>query len=408
MALTDYIIMPSADYTAACDKVRERTGKTDPIKSGDLAAEIEGIPQGGGAENDLDLLAQQKLETVNLPNATEIPEGFFEGINGIVTINAPNVKTVKGYGICCTSDLRTEPHDLRVVNIPECIEIHSYAFKNNWYLHTINLSPDYSYGYFLEGTFSGCWNLSQESIDHVINGNANIKRVDNNAFGSCKKITTVNLPNVTSLGQSAFGGCEKLQTFSAPLVTSMGSSCFTGCASLESISLPNFATTLPNYTFSGCTNLKAVDLPRVLPVGAEAFKDCVSLKMVVLPEGNNVGIRAFSGCTNLVLVDLGNSSVPSSPKVNSEGFTYCAALKAVVIRPTNGTYSLGSTNAFTGTPIADGTGYVYFPRKYVDYYKTATNWSTYEAQIRAIEDYTVDGTVTGELDLAKMGIEVTE
>lgn len=51
MALTDYVIMPGADYQAACDKLREKSGKTDPIRSGDLASEIEavaGIQTGGG------------------------------------------------------------------------------------------------------------------------------------------------------------------------------------------------------------------------------------------------------------------------------------------------------------------------------------------------------------------------
>lgn len=43
MALTDYIIMPGADYQAACDKLREKSGKTDPIRSGDLAIEIEAV-----------------------------------------------------------------------------------------------------------------------------------------------------------------------------------------------------------------------------------------------------------------------------------------------------------------------------------------------------------------------------
>lgn len=43
MALTDYIIMPGADYQAACDKLREKSGKTDPICSGDLVSEIEAI-----------------------------------------------------------------------------------------------------------------------------------------------------------------------------------------------------------------------------------------------------------------------------------------------------------------------------------------------------------------------------
>ena len=43
--------------------------------------------------------------------------------------------------------------------------------------------------------------------------------------------------------------------------------------------------------------------------------------------------------------------------------------------------TLNSTNAFTGTP------YIYVPSALVNSYKTATNWSSYAAQIRAIEDY---------------------
>lgn len=44
--LTDYIIMPGDHYQAACDKIRERTGKTDMIRSGDMATEIDNIPRG--------------------------------------------------------------------------------------------------------------------------------------------------------------------------------------------------------------------------------------------------------------------------------------------------------------------------------------------------------------------------
>ena len=52
--------------------------------------------------------------------------------------------------------------------------------------------------------------------------------------------------------------------------------------------------------------------------------------------------------------------------------------------------------------IANGKGYIYVPRAMVDTLKSATNWSTYATQIRALEDYTVDGTITGELDESKI------
>lgn len=52
MTLTDYVIMPSADYKAACDAIREKTGKTENIKSGELAPEISSI-SGGGSSDDV-------------------------------------------------------------------------------------------------------------------------------------------------------------------------------------------------------------------------------------------------------------------------------------------------------------------------------------------------------------------
>jgi hypothetical protein len=64
--------------------------------------------------------------------------------------------------------------------------------------------------------------------------------------------------------------------------------------------------------------------------------------------------------------------------------------------------SLSSTNAFAGTPIESGTGYIYVPAALIDSYKTETNWSAFAAQYRALEDYTVDGTVTGEMDESKI------
>ena len=47
-------------------------------------------------------------------------------------------------------------------------------------------------------------------------------------------------------------------------------------------------------------------------------------------------------------------------------------------------------------------GYIYVPKALIEDYKVATNWATYADQFRAIEDYTVDGTIYGELDESKI------
>ena len=65
----------------------------------------------------------------------------------------------------------------------------------------------------------------------------------------------------------------------------------------------------------------------------------------------------------------------------------CRVLETVILRKSDGICTLQVTNALSGTPIANGTGYVYVPSALVEEYKSATNWSTYAEQIRAIEDY---------------------
>ena len=65
--------------------------------------------------------------------------------------------------------------------------------------------------------------------------------------------------------------------------------------------------------------------------------------------------------------------------------------------------TLKDITAFSDTPQVNGTGYIYVPRALVDSYKAETNWSTMLNQFRALEDYTVDGTIHGDLDWNKIG-----
>ena len=74
----------------------------------------------------------------------------------------------------------------------------------------------------------------------------------------------------------------------------------------------------------------------------------------------------------------------------------------MILRNTEKACGLSNTSALSGTPIESGSGYIYVPAALVDSYKTASNWSTYANQFRALEDYTVDGTTTGALDDSKV------
>ena len=109
-----------------------------------------------------------------------------------------------------------------------------------------------------------------------------------------------------------------------------------------------------------------------------------------------IGDYAFNSCSKLTTADF-----PAVTSIGGYAFKGCSKLMALILRSET-MARLISTTAFTNTPIASGTGYIYVPSSLIDSYKTASNWSTYAAQFRALEDYTVDGTTIGALDESKI------
>ena len=200
-----------------------------------------------------------------------------------------------------------------------------------------------------------------------------VTSVGNYAFYKCDKLEVVELPNVVSLGQIVFYSCAALKVVSLPKLASIAynttnNGAFKGCKSLETISLPGIVKLDDAATFYGCSALKDVDLPNFETGGREhQYVGCTSLRILRLPKfRGTIGQLWFQNCSALIALVLGSEAI-------------C---------------SLGTTNAFTNSPIASGTGYIYVPRALVDTYKAATNWSTYASQFRVLEDYTVDGTTT--------------
>ena len=95
---------------------------------------------------------------------------------------------------------------------------------------------------------------------------------------------------------------------------------------------------------------------------------------------SKIGANAFCGCTALTVVD-----VPEVTTIDANAFGECTALEALILR-SNTVVTMVNSNALGSSGIAKGTGFVYVPSALVDRYKSATNWSVYSAQIRAIED----------------------
>lgn len=161
-----------------------------------------------------------------------------------------------------------------------------------------------------------------------------------------------------------------------------------------------FSGTVPASSFEGDDTIDRLQSAIFVTIGARAFADCDNLISVDLPSAKHIGGGAFDGCGSLEVVNL-----PMLESIGGISFSSCKSLTRFILRnkeivPTK----IGSTTyaLFDFTPISAGTGYIYVPRALIDQYKTTDGWSDYASQFRALEDYTVDGTATGELDESKI------
>jgi hypothetical protein len=144
----------------------------------------------------------------------------------------------------------------------------------------------------------------------------------------------------------------------------------------------NRVTSIAAYAFSECTNLTSVDLPNVTLIKDYAFNKCSNLANVSIPSLVTMNQRAFYFCTKIAKLDL-----PNLTSMAQYALAQCQYLVTLILRSET-VCTLANTNALTNTPIAKATtGYIYVPSALVESYKSATNWSTYASQIRAIEDY---------------------
>lgn len=145
------------------------------------------------------------------------------------------------------------------------------------------------------------------------------------------------------------------------------------------------ATALRDYALYGSSKYTRVELPLATSIGARAFQSCTGLVEVSVPQVTTLGNASFYGCSSLAKLDL-----PKVTSIDSSCFFRTTALVTLIIRTSKvaslGSAAFGSTNS-TGGAIYKGTGYIYVPSSLVDSYKSATNWSAYADQIRAIEDY---------------------
>lgn len=150
----------------------------------------------------------------------------------------------------------------------------------------------------------------------------------------------------------------------------------------------------------------SINLPNLQVVGTHAFDNACFIE-AIFPNLGIINPQAFKDCQNLTVFDAGMNGV----MLQAEEFANCFNLKTVVWRNTP---MMIMSNPFEGCSHLTGEidpifnpeglqdGYIYVPAASVETLKSNAALASVASQIRALEDYTVDGTTTGALDPAKV------
>jgi hypothetical protein len=181
---------------------------------------------------------------------------------------------------------------------------------------------------------------------------------------------------VTSIGTYAFVGCG-LTAVSFPSVVGNICQAFSvstgGNGYLKSISYPNADGIVEQLAFCN-TALEHIHLPKIRALEYWSMNEVYAV-FVDFPALESFAAAGSFGASKLTTLVLRSESIV-------------------------GMYGPGSISI---PKISGGEGWVYVPRALVDGYAKATNWVTVaNGRFRALEDYTVDGTISGELDWSKI------
>jgi hypothetical protein len=230
-----------------------------------------------------------------------------------------------------------------------------------------------------KSAFRDCSALKSASFPHA-------KSIGDFGFASCQAMTNVNFPEVVNIAASAFQTAQNVKEINFPKAETVGANAFSGCYAIKSIDLPN-VNSLGSRAFQTCRNCASYNLPNVTKIDTYTFYENQRLVVLDLPKVTSIGAAALGNCYRMTALIL------RSP-------TLCALANSNAF---NSAYKLVGEFHGTWNPNTEHDGYVYVPSALVTQYPTATNWSAINLQYRALEDYTVDGTITGALDENKIG-----
>lgn len=139
----------------------------------------------------------------------------------------------------------------------------------------------------------------------------------------------------------------------------------------------------------------------VLSVRGHGFRNRTKVIGVIFPNCLSVGGYAFSTCTRLSALDIiGEGTLPNYTLQS------CETLTDIVLRKSDEIVKLQSGYVYSDALWSKQIKLVnvYVPNNLISSYQAASTWSTLYASnpnlFKSLENYTVDGTLTGEFNWA--------
>ena len=289
------------------------------------------------------------LESITLPfigktATSSYPEAHFSYIFGASSYNYKNYV----------------PVTLKTVNVTNATSIPEYAFYNCTNIENINLNSKVLT--IWKYAFAGCELLK----DFVFP--SNLMTIETYAFANCIGLIEVIVPkNVTKIGQNAFNNCRKLEMMEIPFVGESSSasgekglfgyifgaqkdtySTYTNTTQYYGTSskantyiteklkkvIVSQGSKIKDYSFNGCKTIEEIVLcESTTYIGLKAFYNCYGLKYINLAD-TKVGYidsDAFRHCTSLEFISVEFAKSPQKPSLKKQTFAGCTALKSIIL-----------------------------------------------------------------------------
>lgn len=289
----NYAIMPLQDYEAACDAIRGKTGGTDPIRSEDMAAQIQGISVG----DDLAITDASYLffNGARLDNADEL----IARIKGCT-----NANHMFAYGFTYSaSGTRPSSYPIAALDTSNVTDM-SYMFENAQDVCGLDLSGFNTHNVTrMSGMFKKCFLYEKNPVELDLSSfdTQNVTSMDDMFYG-CEGLIRVNMSSFStgklSSMQNMFGGCSylvsiNLSNFDTTRVSSF-SALFNNCRALEEIiglsatNKAGMSITLPYGTSSSHTALRRLTFRTDLPEGQYAIRSAINIRHCSFERGGMV------------------------------------------------------------------------------------------------------------------------